>query len=156
MQSPLVRARNTLGTGAVGRWAIARALSLMAPYFLTIRPKISRLDPGNVEVRIRKRWGVTNHLGTVYAIAMCNIAELAAGACCELSVPDHLRWIPVGMTVSYLKLAKTDLRGVCAFDPALLTTPGDKEIPVDVFDTNDVCVFTARITMRVSERRARG
>ena len=137
----------------MGRWAIAKALSLMAPYFLTIRPSLSHLEPGHVEVRIRKRWGVTNHLGTVHAIAMCNLAELAAGTCCELTIPDHLRWIPVGMTVSYLKLAKTDLHGRCVFDPELLTTTGDKEIPVDVFDTSGVCVFTARIMMRVSERK---
>lgn len=156
MSSPLVRARNTLGTGPLGRWAIARALSWMAPYFRTIRPQITRLDPGHVEVRIRKRWAVTNHIGTVHAIAMCNIAELAAGTGCELSTPDHLRWIPVGMTVSYEKLARTDLRGVCAFDPDLLATPGDKELPVEVFDTQDQRVFTARVTMRLSERRTTG
>ena len=30
--------------------------------------------------------------------------------------PEGVRWIPKGMTVEYLALAKTDLRGVCNID----------------------------------------
>ena len=109
------------------------------------------LDPGHVEVVVKKRRSVTNHIGTMHAIVMCNIAELVGGTCLDLACPDHLRWIPVGMTVHYEKLAKTDLRGVCRIDATTLE-PGDVPVPVEVFDTNGQRVFSAEITMRVSAK----
>jgi len=155
MKSPLNRAREILGTGRLGRWALAKAVTWSAPFFLSIRPRFAVFEPGHVEVLLRKRWGVTNHIGTVHAIAMCNAAEFAAGTCCELTVPGQLRWIPVGMTVEYLALAKTDLRAVCVIEPAVLSEVGDAVLLVELFDTDEQLVFTARITMRVSERKAR-
>lgn len=148
--SALLQAREKLGTGAAGLWALTRAVCYTAPYFASIAPRITRFDPGHVEVLLKKRRRVTNHLGTVHAIAMCNLAELAGGTCIEITRDQSLRWIPVGMEVKYLKLAKTDLRGVCELDPATLTEPGDAVAPVDVFDTGGQKVFEARITMRLS------
>lgn len=50
-----------------------------------------------------------NHIGTVHAIAMCNMAELAGGTMTEVTVPSTHRWIPKGMTVEYLKRQKQTL-----------------------------------------------
>ena len=57
-------------------------------------------------VFMKKRRAVTNHLKTVHAIAMCNMAELAGGLMTEVSLPQGKRWIPSGMTVKYLKRLK--------------------------------------------------
>ena len=130
MSKTLIRLRKTVGTGRVGRWIIGRAVCESAPYFKSIRPRIEVFDPGHVEVSVKKRRPVTNHIGTMHAIVMCNMAELAGGSCCALSVPDHMRWIPVGMEVEYLKLAKTDLRSVCQVDPSVFHEVGDHEVPV--------------------------
>ena len=151
--SPLVRWRDRFGTGSTGLWLLSFAASQAAPYFRSIRPRLLRLDPGHVEARLTKRRAVTNHLGTVHAIAMCNIAEFCGGLVCELSVPPHLRWIPVGMEVSYLALAETDLRAVCQVPMARFSELGDLETPVEVFDTAGTLVFEARIRMRISERK---
>ena len=64
-----------------------------------------------------------------------------------------MRWIPVGMTVNYLKIAKTDLRGVGTVDVAQMGQPGEVVAHVDVLDAHDVVVFTADITMRVSAKK---
>ncbi|MCO4748206.1 MAG: DUF4442 domain-containing protein [Proteobacteria bacterium] len=143
-----------MGTSAPARWAFSQAVCVAAPYFRSIRPRFLVLEPGHVEVFVRKRRRVTNHLGTVHAIAMCNIAELCGGVCLDLAVPDSLRWIPVGMEVRYEKLAKTSLRGVCKIELDDLV-PGDVRVPVEVFDTSGQRVFSADITMRISEKRAK-
>src|SRR5690606_32720838 len=80
-----------------------------APYFSTISPLISDLGPNQCTVQLPFAKEVTNHLGTVHAIAMCNAAELAAGMMTNVSIPQGARWIPKGMTVEYLAKAKTDL-----------------------------------------------
>ena len=59
-----------------------------------------------------KRRAVTNHIGTVHAIAMCNLAELAAGTMTEISIPPSMRWLPKGMAVEYLKKAESDVEAL--------------------------------------------
>jgi hypothetical protein len=59
---------------------------------------------------MKKRRSVQNHIQTVHAIAMCKAAELAGGTCLDVSLTSSMRWIPVGMEVQYLTMAKTDLK----------------------------------------------
>lgn len=153
--SPLVRARKRLGTGPAALWVLSAAVCWAAPYFRTIRPRLLQLDPGTVRARFPLRRAVTNHLGSVHAIAMCNAAEFVAGTCMEVSVADGLRWIPVGMTVRYVALARTDVVAV-ATTPASLDRVGDVVVPVQLTDAAGTLVFTAEVTMRVSERRRTG
>ena len=121
----------------------------MAPYFGSIKPHIVRLEPGYCEVHMKKRRAVTNHLKTVHAIAMCNAAELAGGMMTDVSISKDARWIPKGMTVSYVKKARTDLRAVAQGEGIDWTISGDIKVPVELLDTNDEVVFTADITMNV-------
>ncbi|MDB5980022.1 MAG: hypothetical protein JWQ69_1037 [Pseudomonas sp.] len=121
----------------------------MAPYFSTIEPKLIELRAGRAEVQVPFRREITNHLGTVHAIALCNAAELVAGTMTDVSIPEGARWIPKGMTVEYLAKAKTDVRAVADGSDIDWTTTGDKVVTVDVFDAEDKKVFTARITMDV-------
>ena len=146
---------NRMSKLPLGKAAWSRMVATRAPYFRSITPQMVELRPGHAEVRLRKRWGVTNHLGTVHAIAMCNLAEFAGGLMTEVSVPATHRWIPKGMTVEYLKKAATDLRGVCRGEP-LPEFGGegfDWPVTVDVTDRQDQLVFRAVITMWISPKR---
>ncbi len=137
-----------------GKWLFSRALCWKAPYFGTIRPLFVSLRAGHCEVRMKKRRSVTNHLGTVHAIAMCNLAELVGGTMTDVSVPTTHRWIPKGMTVEYLRKATTDLRGVATLEP--IPAFGEaQELPVtvEVFDTAGEIAFRAVITMWVTPKK---
>jgi acyl-coenzyme A thioesterase PaaI-like protein len=136
-----------------GKWLFSRLVCRKAPYFASIRPSVTELRSGRAEVRMRRRHAVLNHIGTVHAIAMCNMAELAAGMVTEATIPDTHRWIPKGMTVDYLQKANTDLRAVAELEflPAL----GDSvEIPVtvEVFDGHGEAVLRAAIRMWLSRK----
>ncbi|KMV30091.1 DUF4442 domain-containing protein [Photobacterium swingsii] len=126
-------------------WVVCR----MAPYFGSIKPTVTELKPGYAQVQIGKRRRVTNHLNTVHAIAMCNMAELAGGLMTDVSISGKSRWIPTGMTVKYVKKAKTDLTAVANGENIDWTSEGDKIVPVEVKDTEGNTVFTAEITMNV-------
>ena len=138
-----------------GKWAFSRLLCLKAPYFGSIRPRFEDLQPGRCEVRMRKRRAVLNHIGTVHAVAMCNLAELAGGTMTEVTIPPTHRWIPKEMTVKYLKLAKTDLVGVATPQaPIDWSVPGEFKVQVVVTDAHAERVFEALITMWVAPRPA--
>jgi len=137
-----------------GKWAFSRLLCLKAPYFGSISPRFEALRPNYCEVHVSKRRGVLNHLGTVHAIAMCNMAELAGGTMTEVTVPNTHRWIPNGMTVEYLKKAGTDLVAVATpAGPVDLKSPGNYLVKVAVKDTAGTEVFRATITMWVSPKK---
>ena len=136
-----------------GKWLFSQLVCLKAPYFASIRPRFVALRPGYCEVHIKKRHAVLNHIGTVHAIAMCNMAELAGGTMTDVTIPVTHRWIPKGMTVDYLKKANTSLRAIAKLEP-IPSFEGAVDLPVtvDVLDTSEQTVFRAVITMRVSPK----
>lgn len=134
---------------AFGAEKFSEMVCQQAPYFSTITPKLIALEPNHAEAEVPFRKEITNHLGTVHAIAMCNAAELVGGLMTDVSVPEGARWIPQAMTVNYLAKAKTDLRAVASAPEVDWTSAGEKVVTVEVFDTGDQKVFTAHITMNV-------
>ncbi|TXH05230.1 MAG: DUF4442 domain-containing protein [Nevskiaceae bacterium] len=137
-----------------GKWFYSRLICRRAPYFSSIMPLVQDLRPGYCEVRAAKRRAVTNHIGTFHAIAMCNMAELAGGLLCEVSVPTTHRWIPKGMTVEYLRKAETDLRAVAALEPLpAFNEAAELPVTVAVYDQQEQVVFRAVITMWISPKK---
>ena len=92
----------------VGNDQFSQMVCQVAPFFSTITPEFTALRPSYCEAAVKFRREITNHLGTVHAIAMCNAAELV------------------------------DWSGA-----------GDVIVPVEIFDTNNIKVFSARITMNI-------
>ena len=138
-----------------GHWLFSRAVCFKAPYFGTIAPLIVSLEPNRCEVRIRDRRRVHNHIGTVHAIALCNLAELAAGVMTDATLPPSMRWIPKGMAVEYLKKANGTMHGVATPDVPVVESASGYELPVTVIVKNDAgeAVFRASIEMWVSPRK---
>jgi len=136
-----------------GKAIFSRAICFKAPYFSSIAPRFVELEPGRARVAMRKRRAVQNHIGTVHAIAMCNLAELAAGTLTEVSIPETMRWLPKGMTVEYLKKAETDVEAVASLPPVEDGAARDVPATVEVKDAAGQVVCRAVITMYVSPRK---
>ena len=138
-----------------GHWLFSRAVCFKAPYFASITPRIETLEANCCVATIRHRRRVSNHLGTVHAIALCNLAELSAGLMTDASLPPSMRWIPKGMTVEYLKKATGTMHGVATPDSPLVESTAGYDLPVSVVVTDQAgdAVFRAKIAMWVSPRR---
>ena len=142
------------GASAPGRWLVSRLVCLRAPYFASIAPRIERLEPGQCVVTIRDRRAVRNHIGTVHAIALCNMAELAGGLATDAAIPAGLRWIPKGMSVRYRRKAVGPMTATARIEPiADHAEAGESHARVEVTDTNGEVVFDADITMWISPRK---
>ena len=138
-----------------GKWLFSRLICWKAPYFSTIRPRFELLEVGHCELTIPKRRAVHNHIGTVHAIAMCNMAELAGGTMTEVSTPATHRWIPQGMTVEYVKKAETDLRAAATFkNPPEFGAATGVPVVVLVTDALNQLVFRAEISMWISPKKS--
>ncbi len=137
----------------LGNTAFSKKICEIAPYFSTIEPQFITLEPSYSEVRMPNTVKIHNHLGTVHAIAMCNLAEIAAGLMTDVSIPETCRWIPIGMNVKYLAKAKTSLRGIADGHQIDWSIPGDKEIPVSILDDDGLEVCSVTITVKVSLKK---
>ena len=136
-----------------GRWLFARIVTLHAPYFASIAPRFHELRPGLCQVSLRKSRAVLNHIGTVHAIAMANLCELACGMLMEVTLPTGMRWIPRGMTIEYLRKAETDVTCTARLDKKEWAEGEDIGVPASVSDRHGTEVVRAVITMYVSPRR---
>ena len=128
-----------------------KAICFNAPYFSSISPEVVHFSEGHCEFKMKKKRSVQNHLGTVHAIAMCNLAEICGGMCMETIINKDQRWIPKGMKVRYLKKANTDLKGIVKF-PKDKIKLGSNLLKIDVIDTSGEIVFDAEIEMHVSQK----
>lgn len=154
MQNPAALFRMFSRIPLLGPRLFSRAVTFVAPYFATVRPRFTVLEPGRCEVAMKKRRAVHNHLGTVHAIAMCNLCEIAGGTMMEATLPRSLRWIPRGMTVRYLKKADTDLLARTQMETPAADFVGDVVTKVSVFNTRGEVVMEADISMYVSLQKA--
>jgi acyl-coenzyme A thioesterase PaaI-like protein len=115
----------------VGARVFSVAFAQRAPYFATVRPRFTVIEPNRAELVIGDRRGVHNHIGTVHAIALCNGLEAAMGALAEASIPPGKRWIPKGMEVAYTAKATSDITCIAETDAAQWTGD-DPDLPVRV------------------------
>ena len=142
----------------LGNRVFSIAFSRKAPYFASIRPRFTVIEPNRAELVIRKRRRVHNHLQTVHAIALCNGLEAAMGALAEATVPRDRRWIPKGMEVAYTAKATTDITCIAETDPGQWTAElGDGyDLPVRVrgVRTDGAVVVEGEIRLWISARRA--
>jgi len=145
----------TLSSKPGGAWLFSQAIARKAPYFTTVRPRFTVVEPGRTEVTAKKRRAVENHIGTFHAIALCNLAEAAMGIAAEATLPASHRWLPKTMTVRYLKKAGSDMRAVATISPDTVYGPEGFDLPVqvDVFDTAGEKVFDAVITIWVTAKK---
>ncbi|WP_419403239.1 hotdog fold domain-containing protein [Stenotrophomonas rhizophila] len=152
MSAPLLTLYRRMQRWPAGQWLFSRAVCFKAPYFASIAPRITMLEPGRCEGHIAHRRRVTNHIGTVHAIALCNLAELTAGLMVDASLPKGMRWIPKGMEVKYLAKATGTQHAVATPAQAIASAEAGYALPVNVQvrDTAGTVVFEARIDMWVS------
>ena len=121
-----------------GKKLFSLALCQQGPYFKTIAPRFATLPD---------RRAVHNHIGTVHALAIGNLCELAAGTMLEASLPRTHRWIPKGMDIQYLAKAESDLVARCAWDQVV--PAAGEVIPVVVSLTDRAGTEVTRATIRM-------
>jgi len=154
--APLLRSWRRMQRWPAGDWLFSRAVCFKAPYFGSIAPRVLRLEPGLCEARLQDRRAVRNHIGSVHAIALCNLAELCAGLMTDASLPRGMRWIPKGMSVRYLKKAHGTLLGSARPAVEILAADSGYELPVlvEVRDAAGELVFDATVAMWLSPARS--
>ena len=149
---PTLSAWQKASGSRIGRWLFAQSICRRAPYFASIKPRFLELRPTLCRVSFANRKSVRNHLGTIHALAMGNLCELAAGMVTEVTVPTNMSWVPRGMTIEYLRRAESEVTATARLDKTEWTQAQNVAVPITVVDRNGTEVVRAVITMYVSSR----
>jgi acyl-coenzyme A thioesterase PaaI-like protein len=130
------------GGKAVFSWLLGR----ITPYSGTMAARVQALEPGFCRVALRDRRRVRNHLASVHAMALANLAEMASGLAVLAGLAPGVQGIVTGFSITYQKKARGPLIAECRVSGLEVTAEREQEATVSVTDASGDVV--ARATAR--------
>jgi acyl-coenzyme A thioesterase PaaI-like protein len=136
-----------------GRTVFSRLVGLAAPYTGTIGAKVTALERGRSEVVMADRRSVRNHLRSVHAVALANLAELTGNVALAYSLPDDARFIVAGMDLDYVKKARGPITGRCECPVPDTNERQEFRVPVTLHDSGGDVVVRATLRTLVGPKK---
>lgn len=129
-----------------GKLVFSKMIGRAAPYTGTIDARVESLAAGRSEVTLRDRRAVRQHLRSIHAIALANLAELAGNVALAYTIPADARFIVAGMSIEYLKKARGTIRAIG--ESPIIETSDEHEYDVTVRMIDAAGDEVARATLR--------
>jgi uncharacterized protein (TIGR00369 family) len=106
----------------------------MAPYTGTLGARVETLEPGFCRVSLRDRRSVRNHLNSIHAMALANLAEAASGLAVVAALPPGVQGIVTSFSIAYQKKARGRLMAECRVEVGAVTADREQRAEVKITD----------------------
>ena len=132
-----------------GRALFSRMLGRSVPYSASIGASVISLEPGHVRVSLKDRRAVRNHLGSVHAVALTNLGELASGLAMTSALPAGVRGIVLRLETEFLKKARGTLLAESRVEVPEVTGDMDFLVTAEIRDPSGDRVAVVRVSWRL-------
>ncbi len=136
-------------------WIFSRLLRWMVPYSATIGARVVELRPGFARVVMQDRRRVRNHLASIHAMALANLAELTTGLALNVGLPDDARGILKGIRVDYLKKSRGTITAECECEIPVTSQETEHEVVAELRNEDGEVVVRATALWLVGPRSSR-
>jgi acyl-coenzyme A thioesterase PaaI-like protein len=136
-----------------GSWLFSKLFGFAVPYSGSVGPRIRELEPGHAVVEICDRRSNRNHLGSVHAIALTNLAEITSGLALMTGLPPTVRGIVTGLSMTYHKKARGRIRGVANVTVPHVSEDQEFDVMAECFDREGALVATGQVRWRLGPVR---
>ena len=141
--SRLLRTWRTLSRYPGGCWLFTQVIKRTVPYTGTVNPRVELLEAGHARVSIRQHRRIEQHLGSIHAIALMNVAEFASGAAMLTALPAGFRGIVTRITIEYFKKARGTITAESRTTLPEPIVEGEHDFGCDLIDASgDVVAHT--------------
>ncbi|MCH9687579.1 MAG: DUF4442 domain-containing protein [Deltaproteobacteria bacterium] len=137
-----------------GRQLFSRLVGRMAPYTGTIGAEVLELRSGFARVQLADRRKVRNHLRSIHAVALVNLAELAGNLALSYSLPDDARFIVAGLSIEYVKKSRGTITAISECTVPTSNAREEFAVPVTMTNAEGEVVATATLRSLVGPKRA--
>ena len=132
-----------------GKTLFSLFVGRMTPYSGSIGARVEELSPGWCRVSLRDRRRVRNHLGSIHAIALANLAELASGLAVLAGLPPTVQGIVTAFSISYSRKARGRLVAECHAPRLDIRSEQECEASLAITDAQGNVVARATVRWRL-------
>lgn len=142
----MLSAWRSLSKLPAGSWLFTQMIKRMVPYTGSVDPRVETLEPGFARISITQKRKLEQHLGSIHAIALMNVAEFASGAAMMTALPPGYRGIVTKISIEYFKKARGTVTAESRPQLPDLSSEGEYDFISEVKDQQGDVV--ARATVR--------
>jgi acyl-coenzyme A thioesterase PaaI-like protein len=150
---PMLTRWNSLKSKPFGKILFSYLAGKFVPYTGSIDARVNVLEPGYAEITMKERRKLQNHLNSIHAIALANLAEYAGNLALLAGLPDDARFIVKSFEIEYVKKA----RGVITAKskPGIIESSEEKayQVEVNLYDESGDVVTICQLQTLVGPKK---
>lgn len=131
-----------------------KIIGWMVPYTGSVSPNVLEVRAGFARVSITEHRAIRNHLKSIHAIALINLAELAGNIALLYGMPDDARFIVAGLEAEYVKKARGTITATAAAPIVETNEKRNYTVPVELTDESGEVVTRVTLNTLVGPKKA--